>query len=126
MFKLAGDTVYRIFAGLKEIVKREDTIPKITNPHFFIQCFLAGKSKGSWFSKITQNSGGKLGEKRPVKEKETKSRNFLTNFTTENFFDEPAIKMDDKIYGKQGEYLYRYSFAEEDVNSLGIEGKNVC
>ena len=124
MHKLAGDTIYRIFAGLKEIVKKEENmVQKITEPQFIIQCFLAGKSKGSLFSKITQNYGGKLGDKRPMQKEETKNKKFFEKFTTENFFDEPAIKMDDKIYGEPGEYLYRHSFKNEDVTVLSEKGK---
>jgi hypothetical protein len=112
MYKLAEDVTYRVFTGLKGILESE--VPQISS-FLIIKCFQVGKSKSGFFSKITNNCGGKLGDKKKVENSGIKLRNIFEKLTTEDLFCKPAIRKNDYIFGETSEYLYRYAFPKEDV-----------
>ena len=114
MYKLAEDVTHRIFTGLKGILENESEVPQLSS-FLIIKCFQEGKSKSGFFSKITNNCGGKLGNKKEVENAGIKLRNIFEKFTTEELFCKPAIRKNDCIVGETSEYLYRYAFFKENL-----------
>ena len=114
MYKLAEDVTHRIFTGLKGILENESEVPQLSS-FLIIKCFQEGKSKSGFFSKITNNCGGKLGNKKEVENAGIKLRNIFEKFTTEDLFCKPAIRKNDCIFGETSEYLYRYAFFKENL-----------
>jgi hypothetical protein len=84
MYKLALDSVSKIFHGLKDSLEKKEKLPNEFSATFLINCFLKGKSKGNFFDKIKEKLGGKS---RGGKLKHSESKN---NFSTEDFFEIPS------------------------------------
>ena len=121
MYKLALDSVSKIFHGFRYFVENFEELPKEISKEFIIQCFLIGESKGGFFDKIRSKLpkiifGKSLGKQL----KHTDSEN---DVSTQEIFEMPMVKTnDDKIYctnSKSSEemekFLYRYIFDHEDI-----------
>ena len=114
MYKLAEDVTHRIFTGLKGILENDGEVPQLSS-FLIIKCFQEGKSKSGFFSKITNNCGGQLGDKKEVENLGLKLGNIFGKLTTEDLFCKPAIRKNDYIFGQTSWYLYRYAFPKENV-----------
>ena len=85
LYKLALDSVSKIFHGLKDSLEKNEELPNEFSKTFLIDCFLKGKSKGGFFDKIRNKlpkvlSGKSLGGK--LKHSESKN-----NFSTQELFE---------------------------------------
>ena len=83
MYKLALDSVSKIFHGLKDSLEKNEKLPNEFSATFLIKCFLKGKSKGSFFDKIKEKL---VGKSRGGKLKHSESKN---NFSTQDLFEIP-------------------------------------
>ena len=88
MYKLALDSVSKIFHGLKDSLEKKEELPKEFSTTFIINCFLKGKSKAGFFDKIREKLPKVvLGKSRGGKLKHSESKN---DFSTEDFFEVPS------------------------------------
>ena len=109
MYKLALDSVIKIFNGFKEIQENNEDVPLDFSEEFIIKCFLKGDSKGGVFDKVKskllgESLGGKLTD----------------DFFTQDLFEMPLVKAkNNKFYGSysddQNKFLYRHKFDHEDL-----------
>ena len=87
MYKLALDSVSKIFHGLKNCLEKNEELPNEFSKTFLIDCFLKGKSKGSFFDKIREKLPKVLlGKSLGGKLKHSESKN---NFSTQDLFEIP-------------------------------------
>ena len=87
LYKLALDSVSKIFHGLKNCLEKNEELPNEFSKTFLIDCFLKGKSKGSFFDKIREKLPKVLlGKSLGGKLKHSKSKN---NFSTQDLFEIP-------------------------------------
>ena len=52
IYKMALDSVNKIFHGLKNALEKNEELPNDFSETFLLHCFLNGKSKGGFFDKI--------------------------------------------------------------------------
>ena len=116
MYKLASDTVFRIFHGLREASRKNEDQSKI-QPSFvkkdLIKAFLDGRSDGGWMKKQKiKIFGGALGHKL-LKDKNG------TSVTTQMVFEYPKVKNDSFVHGSSKmttpSFPYRHAFEGEDI-----------
>ena len=116
MYKLASDTVFKIFHGLRE-ASINDTNQAETALRFvkrdIIKAFLLGRSEGGWMrKKKIKILGGTLGHTL-LKEKSG------TRVTTQIFFEHPKVKCNDSIHGsaetKTPSLPWRHGFEDEEL-----------
>jgi hypothetical protein len=88
LYKLALDSVSKIFHGLKNALEKSEELPNEFSKTFLINCFLKGKSKGGFFDKI-RNKLPKvlLGKSLGGKLKCSESKN---NISTQDLFEFPS------------------------------------
>ena len=112
IFKIAKDSIFRVFNGLEAI--KSDNMnhqPKL-NKSLLIDCFLEGKSDGGLFSMATNKArGGKLNDQ----------------YKTEKLIEKPSIKKDGTIFSDKDstihikeKYYYRYCFQHEDPKKFPV------
>ena len=127
MYKLALDSVIKIFHGFKQVLENDEEPPEIFSKKFIIECFLKGSSKGGAFDKVrsklpTIMFGKSLGGKLTHDD----SKN---NISTQEFFEMPLVKaknnsiyvplfksLDDqkKFLDDQKKFLFRHMFEHEN------------
>ena len=121
MYKLALDSVSKIFNGFKYLFVIYEEPPNELSKEIIIRCFLIGESKGGFFDKIRSKLpkivfGKSLG-------KQLKHTESEKDVSTQEIFEMPMIKTkDNKLYSsnpKSSEdtekFLYRYIFDHEDI-----------
>ena len=120
MYKLALDSVIKVFHGFKQVLENNEEPPVNFSKKFVIECFLKGNSKGGVFDKVRSKLpkimfgkflGGKLTH--------DDSKN---NISTQELFEMPLVKAKDNyIYGSCSKssddpkkLLYRHIFDHEE------------
>ena len=87
IYKMALDSVNKIFHGLKNALEKNEELPNDFSETFLLHCFLNGKSKGGFFNKIRSKLpkfllGKSLGGQ--LKHSQTEN-----NFSTQDLFEKP-------------------------------------